>query len=122
MANVLRGQIYVTKFDKKIRDEKGKVTSVQNGFRPALIIQNDTGNANSTTTIVAPLTSNLDKPALPTHVLAKTDCGLKENSLILLEQVQTIDQYRLRDLIGTLDEEKMKEVDKALSVSVGLAK
>lgn len=56
------------------------------------------------------------------HVLAKTDCGLKENSLILLEQVQTIDQYRLRDLIGTLDEEKMKEVDKALSVSVGLAK
>lgn len=52
MANVLRGQIYVTKFDKKIRDEKGKVTSVQNGFRPALIIQNDTGNANSTTTIV----------------------------------------------------------------------
>ena len=119
MANVLRGQIYVTKFDKKIRDEKGKVTSVQNGFRPALIIQNDTGNANSTTTIVAPLTSKLDKP---THVLAKTDCGLKENSLILLEQVQTIDQYRLRDLIGTLNEEKMKEVDKALSVSVGLAK
>ena len=89
MANVLRGQIYVTKFDKKIRDEKGKVTSVQNGFRPALIIQNDTGNANSTTTIVAPLTSKLDKPALPTHVLAKTDCGLKENSLILLQQVQT---------------------------------
>ena len=63
MANVLRGQIYVTKFDKKIRDEKGKVTSVQNGFRPALIIQNDTGNANSTTTIVAPMTSKLDKPA-----------------------------------------------------------
>ena len=122
MANVLRGQIYVTKFDKKIRDEKGKVTSVQNGFRPALIIQNDTGNANSTTTIVAPLTSKLDKPALPTHVLAKTDCDLKENSLILLEQVQTIDQYRLRDLIGTLNEEKMKEVDKALSISVGLAK
>jgi mRNA interferase MazF len=54
--------------------------------------------------------------------LAKTDCGLKENSLILLEQVQTIDQYRLRDLIGTLDKEKMKEVDKALSISVGLAK
>lgn len=68
------------------------------------------------------MTSKMDKPALPTHVLAKTDCGLKENSLILMEQVQTIDQYQLRNLIGTLDEEKMMEVDRALSISVGLAK
>ena len=90
MANVLRGQIYVTKFDKKIRDEKGKVTSVQNGFRPALIIQNDTGNANSTTTIVAPLTSKLDKPALPTHssvtvlpTLPASDTALNRGFLIL---------------------------------------
>ena len=122
MGHVRRGEIYLYMFEKNANRKDGEHSSVQHGFRPVLIIQNNEGNESSTTTVVAAMTSKLDKPALPTHVLAKTDCGLKENSLILLEQVQTIDQYSLRDLIGTLEEEKIKEVDKALSVSVGLAK
>ena len=121
MANVLRGQIYVTKFDKKIRDEKGKVTSVQNGFRAALIIQNDTGNANSTTTIVAPLTSKLDKPPLPTHVFVSTDCGLRKDSLVLMEQMNTVDQNKLTHRVGVLDEETQKKADKAYAVNGGIA-
>ena len=78
-------------------------------------------NASSTTVIVAPMTSKLDKPSLPTHVFAKTDCGLRRNSIILMEQLSTIDQFRLTQRIGALDETTMKEVNNALAVSVGIA-
>lgn len=70
MENVLRGEIYLAKFGKRVKTEDGKDTSVQYGFRPVLIVQNDKGNASSTTVIVAPMTSKLDKPSLPTHVFA----------------------------------------------------
>ena len=96
MENVLRGEIYLAKFGKRVKTEDGKDTSVQYGFRPVLIVQNDKGNASSTTVIVAPMTSKLDKPSLPTHVFAKTDCGLRRNSIILMEQLSTIDQFRLK--------------------------
>ena len=121
MENVLRGEIYLAKFGKRVKTEDGKDTSVQYGFRPVLIVQNDKGNASSTTVIVAPMTSKLDKPSLPTHVFAKTDCGLRRNSIILMEKLSTIDQFRLAQRIGALDENTMKEVNNALAVSVGIA-
>lgn len=121
MENVLRGEIYLAKFGKRVKTEDGKDTSVQYGFRPVLIVQNNKGNASSTTVIVAPMTSKLDKPSLPTHVFAKADCGLRRNSIILMEQLSTIDQFRLTQRIGALDENTMKEVNNALAVSVGIA-
>lgn len=71
MENVFRGEIYLAKFGKRVKTEDGKDTSVQYGFRPVLIDQNNKGNASSTTVIVAPMTSKLDKPSLPTHVLPR---------------------------------------------------
>lgn len=121
MANVKRGEIYLARFSKRNRDDEGKTTSVQYGFRPVLIVQNNIGNENSPTVIVAPMTSKLDKPSLPTHVTVSTEVGLHKPSIILMEQLNTIDQFRLAQHIGTLDEEKMKEVNGALAVSVGIA-
>lgn len=121
MANVMRGEIYLAGFSRRNRDDEGKTTSVQYGFRPVLIVQNNIGNENSPTVIVAPLTSKLDKPSLPTHVTVSTEVGLHKPSIILMEQLNTIDQSRLAQRIGTLDEKKMKEVNDALAVSVGIA-
>ena len=120
MKNVRRGELYLFKFEKKERREDGKESSVQHGFRPVLIVQNDKGNGSSTTSIVAPLTSRLDKPSLPTHVLAKKECGLIRDSIILLEQLNTVDQFDLSYRVGVLDENTMKEVNHALAVSVGI--
>lgn len=111
--SILRGEIYLVNLPAASHSE-------QNGFRPVLMIQNDVGNAHSPTVIVAAITSKLDKPPLPTHVLVDTACGLHRDSLILLEQLRTIDKSRLGKCIGMLTEPEMKDVDKALSVSVGL--
>ena len=96
-------------------------TSIQTGVRPVIIVQNDVGNAYSPTTIVVPLTSKKKKRYMPTHVLisANQDNGLRTDSIALLEQVQPVDKKCLKERLGCLRD--MKEIDKALKVSVGLA-
>lgn len=108
-----RGNIFLA-------DLRPTVHSEQSGVRPVLVISNDKGNASSPTVIVAAITSNLDKPSLPTHVAVKTDCGLHRDSIILLEQLRTLDKRRLGRQVGTLNENVMKEVDGAIAVSIGI--
>jgi mRNA interferase MazF len=97
------------------------VGSEQSGYRPILIIQNDTGNRYSSTVIGAIITSRIStKAKLPTHAPIKAQQGLGNDSLVLLEQIRTIDKMRLKEYIGTLDSEAINRVDRALAVSVGL--
>lgn len=98
------------------------VGSEQYGCRPLLILQNEAGNKFSNTVIVAPITSKIESKAkLPTHCLIKAQQGLSRDSLVLLEQLLTIDKLRLRGYIGTIDNETIYRINKALAVSVGLA-
>ena len=93
----------------------------QGGIRPVLIVQNNIGNRYSPTVIVAAITSRTGKQHLPTHIeLGEPQNGLRQNSLVLLEQVRTIDRSRLRDYIGTLTDQQLRQVDEALAVSFGL--
>jgi mRNA interferase MazF len=95
--------------------------SEQSGYRPILVLQNNTGNKHSQTVIVANITSRMfTKAKLPTHCPVEAQQGLGRASLILLEQLRTIDKSRLMEYIGTLGEDDMSRVDKALAVSVGL--
>ena len=95
--------------------------SEQGGVRPVLIVQNDTGNRHSPTVIAAAITSQTGKARLPTHIsVAPLSCGLPKESVILLEQVRTLDKRRLREKMGRLDEGVMKQVDTAIAVSFGL--
>ena len=111
---VKRGNIFYA-------DLTNGIGSEQSGCRPVLIIQNDTGNKHSGTVIAAVITSRTGQKAkLPTHCSINKQQGLGHNSLVLLEQIRTIDKARLKEYIGTLDISAMKEVDKALAVSVGL--
>jgi mRNA interferase MazF len=97
------------------------VGSEQIGYRPVVILQNNLGNAHSNTVIAAIITSKTKKKnKLPTHCRIKAQQGLGRDSLVLLEQIRTIDKERLKEYIGTLDRETMKRIDKALAVSVGL--
>jgi len=97
------------------------IGSEQDGIRPVLIIQNNDGNKHSKTVIAAIITSKTaSKAKLPTHCPIKAQQGLGRDSLVLLEQIRTIDKTRLKEYIGTLDGEAMSMVDKALAVSVGL--
>ena len=97
------------------------VGSEQGGMRPVLIIQNDTGNRHSPTVIAAAITSQTGKANLPTHIsLAARSCGLTRDSVILLEQVRTLDNSRLRERMGRLEEPAMHQVDNAIAVSFGL--
>ena len=103
-------------------DLRPVVGSEQGGIRPVLIIQNDVGNKYSPTIIVAAVTSQTGKAKLPTHVeLQATQGGLSKNSVVLLEQLRTIDKQRLKERIGSLGSEKLPIVDEALSVSLGIA-
>ena len=114
--NILRGDLYYA-------DLTPVTGSEQRGVRPVLMIQNDMGNRFSPTVIVAAVTSRQDKHPLPTHVLISPNhCGLKEHSVVLLEQIRTIDRVRLREYIGRLTEEDMEQVDHALRISIGLIK
>ncbi len=105
------------------------VGSEQGGLRPVLIIQNDIGNRYSPTVIAAAITSKLDKAKLPTHIgvgAAVTsgigqETGLSRDSVILLEQVRTIDKKRLKEKMGHLDEDVMSRVNRAIAVSFGIA-
>lgn len=113
--NILRGDIYYADLTPVTGSEQG-------GVRPVLMIQNDIGNRFSPTVIVAAVTSRQDKHPLPTHVsISPNHCGLKESSVVLLEQLRTIDRVRLREYIGRLTEQDMKQVDHALRISIGLS-
>ena len=93
----------------------------QGGVRPVLIIQNDIGNFYSPTVIVAAITSRTEKNPLPTHIhLCGERHGLRQSSIVLLEQVRTIDRSRLREYIGHLSEPVLEQVDEALAISFGL--
>lgn len=112
--SIKRGDIFYADLNPVVGSEQG-------GTRPVLVIQNDIGNQYSPTTIVAAITSQLDKAKLPTHVeLAKDICGLEKNSVALLEQIRTIDKRRLQDKVSTLDEPLMRKVDEALIISLGM--
>lgn len=96
------------------------VGSEQGGVRPVLVIQNNMGNKYSPTVIVAAITSQTNKTRIPTHVSVDPKIGLPKNSVVLLEQVRTIDKKRLRDKVGSFDGIAMKKVDDSLKVSVGI--
>nr|WP_252198605.1 type II toxin-antitoxin system PemK/MazF family toxin [Clostridium sp. MCC353] len=114
-VNILRGDLYYADLTPVTGSEQG-------GVRPVLMIQNDMGNRFSPTVIVAAVTSRQDKHPLPTHVpINPKPCGLKEHSVVLLEQIRTIDRVRLREYIGRLTEEDMRQVDHALRISIGLS-
>ena len=112
--SVKRGEIYYADLSPVVGSEQG-------GIRPVLIVQNDVGNRHSPTVIAAAITSRLDKAKLPTHIsLEAASCGLQKDSIVLLEQIRTIDKKRLRDKMGYLDPGAMNRVDNALSISFGL--
>lgn len=96
------------------------VGSEQGGIRPVLVIQNDVGNHFSPTVVAAAITSRKAKNCLPTHILLENVPGLAHTSLLLLEQLRTIDRKRLRGYIGRISKEKMLEVDAALAISIGI--
>lgn len=96
------------------------VGSEQSGIRPVLIIQNDIGNKYSPTVLVAPITSKNHKK-LPTHIIINNVNNLRHDSMILLEQTRVLDKSRLKNYIGQLTEEQMREVEKAISISFGLS-
>ena len=114
MNNIKRGEIYYADLSPVVGSEQG-------GVRPVLIVQNDIGNKHSPTVIAAAITSQKEKNKLPTHIeLNAADCGLAKDSIVLLEQVRTIDKKRLKERMGALDIGSMDMVDRALSVSFGL--
>lgn len=110
---VKRGDVYYADLSPVVGSEQG-------GTRPVLIIQNDIGNRHSPTVIVAAITAKIQKAKLPTHVEAIRKDGFDRDSVILLEQVRTIDKQRLTDKITHLDDELMGKVDHALVISLGL--
>ncbi|MBQ8327435.1 MAG: type II toxin-antitoxin system PemK/MazF family toxin [Lachnospiraceae bacterium] len=102
-------------------DLRPVIGSEQGGIRPVLIIQNDIGNKHSPTVIVAAITSKMNKAKLPTHIeLSSEKYAMDKDSVILLEQLRTIDKKRLKDKVCHLDSEIMKKVDKALQISLEL--
>ena len=111
----------IRKGDIYFADLSPVVGSEQGGVRPVLVVQNDVGNRFSPTIIVAAVTSQLKKAKLPTHVSIHADgSGLDRDSVVLLEQLRTIDKKRLREHIGTVNHEVIGTVDDALSVSLGI--
>ena len=111
---VKRGDIYYADLSPVVGSEQG-------GIRPVLVIQHDIGNKYSPTVIAAAITSQINKAKMPTHIeLAAKDYGLNKDSVILLEQIRTIDKRRLREKIGRIDDGLMASVNNALSISFGL--
>ena len=112
--NVRRGDIFYADLSPVIGSEQG-------GVRPVLIVQNNIGNKYSPTVIAAAITSQQTKSSLPTHIKVNADnCGLSRDSVVLLEQVRTLDKQRLKEKMGSLDNNSMDKVNKALTVSFGL--
>lgn len=113
-TTVKRGDIFYADLSPVVGSEQG-------GTRPVLIVQNDTGNKHSPTVIAAAITRQTNKAKLPTHIeLNGREVGLTKNSVVLLEQIRTIDKRRLREHMGRLDENMMNRVDTAIAVSFGL--
>jgi len=113
-VEVKRGDIFYADLSPVIGSEQG-------GFRPVLVVQNDIGNRYSPTVIIAAITSKISKAKLPTHIeLEAKNTGLDKDSVILLEQIRTVDKKRLKDKITHLDEETMKRVNHGLNISLGL--
>ena len=111
---VIRGDIFIADLDPVMGSEQG-------GVRPVLIVQNDVGNRYSPTVIAAAITSQQNKARLPTHIeIEARTYGLSKNSVVLLEQVRTLDKRRLRERMGCLDEKVMQRVDGAIAISLGL--
>lgn len=114
MTAFKRGDIYYADLSPVVGSEQG-------GTRPVLIIQNDIGNQYSPTTIIAAITSQVSKSKLPTHVELSTEtCALEKDSVVLTEQIRTIDKKRLRDKLFSLNDETMEKVNLALEISLGL--
>ncbi|MDO5037587.1 MAG: type II toxin-antitoxin system PemK/MazF family toxin [Tissierellia bacterium] len=113
---VKRGELYYADLSPVVGSEQG-------GVRPVVIVQNDIGNKYSPTTIIAAITSRSNKAKLPTHVpVSAKRTDLPKNSVILLEQIRTIDKTRLREKIGHFDEETLRSIDKAIKTSLGLSR
>ncbi len=111
---VKRGDIFYADLSPVVGSEQG-------GVRPVLVIQNDVGNKYSPTVIVAAITSQINKARLPTHIeILGEDYGLNKDSVILLEQIRTIDKRRLKERIGRMDDELMQRVNEAVGISLGL--
>ncbi len=111
---VKRGDIFYADLSPVVGSEQG-------GVRPVLVIQNDIGNKYSPTIIVAAVTSQINKSKLPTHLeLSASEFGLTKDSVVLLEQLRTIDKKRLREKVCRLDGSLMKKIDRALQISLGL--
>ena len=120
--SIRRGDIFYADLSPVVGSEQG-------GVRPVLIVQNDVGNRYSPTVIAAAITSQTSKARLPTHIEVMgevlsgggaSDCGLAKNSVILLEQIRTLDKRRLKEKMGHLDDRTMRQVNEAISVSFGL--
>lgn len=110
---VYRGEIYYADLSPAVGSEQG-------GHRPVVILQNNTGNRHSPTTIIAPLTTKFGKKLLPTHV-ELMESGAPANSLVLLEQIRTIDKTRLSNKLGVVPPEIMIKIDEAIKISLGVS-
>ena len=113
-SEIRRGDLYYADLSPVVGSEQG-------GVRPVLIIQNNIGNKYSPTIIIAAITSQINKAKLPTHIeISANEYGLNKDSVILLEQIRTIDKKRLREKIGCLDKNMMLKIDNSLQISLGL--
>ncbi len=112
--NIKRGDIFYADLSPVVGAEQGVI-------RPVLIVQNDVGNKFSPTVIAAEITSQQFKTRMPTHISVNASvCGLSKDSVVLLEQIRTLDKKRLKEKMGNLPDSDMNKIDDALSVSIGL--
>lgn len=112
---VKRGDIYYADLSPVVGSEQG-------GIRPVIIIQNDIGNRYSPTVIIAAITSQINKAKLPTHIeISSDEYGLNKDSVVLLEQIRTLDKKRLKEKIGHMSDADMRKVDEALKISLALS-
>ncbi len=112
---IKRGELYYADLSPVVGSEQG-------GIRPVLVVQNDVGNKYSPTVIAAAVTSKINKAKLPTHIELPSSYGLVKDSVILLEQIRTLDKRRLKERIGELNDDTMSKVDRAILISLGFAK
>lgn len=112
MDDIRRGELYYADLSPVVGSEQG-------GVRPVLVVQNNVGNKYSPTVIVAAITSQINKAKIPTHIELNTKYGLTKDSVLLLEQIRTLDKRRLKEKIGILDDKCMENVNNALLISLG---
>ena len=110
---VNRGDVYYADLSPVVGSEQG-------GVRPVLVVQNDVGNRYSPTVIIAAITSQLSKAKLPTHIELGKEYGLEKDSVVLLEQIRTVDKRRLKEKVCTIDNITMQKVDIAIMISLGI--